>query len=43
MNLLEKRADETIALKEAQIAEEDPIMNFDLENSMSSLHLGSLI
>ena len=43
MNLLEKRADEAIALKEAQIVEEDSVMNFDLEDSMSSLHLDPLI
>ena len=43
MNLLEKRVDEAIALKEAQIVEENPIMNFDLEDPMPSLHLGPLI
>ena len=42
MDLLEERADEAIALKEAQIAEEDPVMNFDLEDPMPSLHLGPL-
>ena len=43
MNLLEKRADEAIVLKEAQIAEENSVMNFDLEDSMSFLHLSPLI
>ena len=43
INLLKKRTDEAIALKEAQIAEENPIMNSDLENPMPSLHLGPLI
>ena len=43
MNLLKKRADEIIALKKAQIAEKNSIMNFDLENSMSFLHLNSFI
>ena len=43
MNLLKKKADETIALKEAQIVEENSIMNFDLEDLMPFLHLNSLI
>ena len=43
MNLLKERIDETIALKEAQIVEENSIMNFDLEDPMSFLHLNSLI
>ena len=43
MNLLKKKADEVIILKEAQIVEENPLVNFDLENSMSSLHLDLFI
>ena len=38
MNLFKKKkVDEIITLKEAQIAEENPIMNFNLKNPMSSL------
>ena len=43
MNLLKERADEVIALKEAQIAEGESIISFDSENSVSFLHLNSLI
>ena len=43
MNLLKKKVDEVIILKEAQIAEEDSFVNFDFENSMSFLHLGLFI
>ena len=43
MNLLEKRIDEVIALKEAQIVEENSLVNFDSENSISFLHFGSFI
>ena len=43
MNLLKKRADEIITLKEVQIVEEDSLVNFDLENSMSFLHFDLFI
>ena len=43
MNLLKKRADKVITLKETQVAEEDSLMNFDFENSMSFLHFGLFI
>ena len=43
MNLLKEKADEAIALKETQIVEENPIMDFDFKDSMPSLHLNSLI
>ena len=43
MNLLKERADEVIALKKAQIVEEESIISFDSENSVFFLHLSSFI
>ena len=43
MNLLKKRADEIIALKEIQITEKNSFINFDFENSTLFLYLDPLI
>ena len=43
MNLLKKRTDEAIILKEAQIVEGESTIFFDFENSVPFLHLDSLI
>ena len=43
MNLLKERADEVITLKKMQIVEEDSLVNFDFENSMSFLHFDLFI
>ena len=43
MNLLEERADETITPKKTQIVEEESIISFDSEDSVSFLHLNSFI
>ena len=43
MNLLEKRVDEIIALKKAQIVEENSFVNFDFKDPMPFLHLDLFI
>ena len=43
MNLLKEKVDKIIILKKAQIAEEDPLMNFDSEDPTSFLHFNPLI
>ena len=43
INLLKKRTDEVITLKETQIAEKDSLVNFNFENSISFLYFDSFI
>ena len=43
MNLLKKRANEAIILKEVQIVKKNPFMNFDFEDSTLFLHFNLFI